>query len=116
MLLIQRLRATIYRLRRRIATGAVALLAVMLLVHVVFGDNGMLEYSNKRTEYKKLEQELKSLRDENERLNGRIKSLRTDPATIEKEAREQLKYARPGEVIYTLPQPEPPKSATAKKQ
>jgi cell division protein FtsB len=111
---IETIQAGVYRWRRRIATGGVALLTVMLLVHVVFGDNGMLVYANKRSEYQKLEQELKSLQEENERLNGRIKALRTDPATIEKEAREQLKYARPGEVIYTMPQ-EQPKTSTAKK-
>jgi cell division protein FtsB len=112
--LMHSLQAGLYRWRRRIATGSVAVLTVMLLLHVVFGENGMLVYAKKRSEHQQLEQELKSLREENERLNSRIKSLRTDPATIEKEAREQLKYARPGEVIYTLPQ-EQPRTATAKK-
>ena len=32
-----------------------------------------------------------------------IKSLKSDPNAIEKEAREQLRYARPGEVIYVVP-------------
>jgi cell division protein FtsB len=108
------IQALLFQWRRRIATGGVAVLTVMLLLHVVFGDNGMLVYANKRNEHQKLEDELKSLREENERLNGRIKALHTDPATIEKEAREQLKYVRKGEVIYTLPQ-EQPKTATAKK-
>ena len=31
----------------------------------------------------------------------------TDPKTIEKEAREQLHYARPGEVVYVAPAPPP---------
>ena len=36
----------------------------------------------------------------------------TDPKTIEKEAREQLHYARPGEVVYVSPPPPaPPKPA-----
>ena len=114
MQLMQTIRAVLFQWRRRIATGSVAVLTVLLLVHVVFGDNGMLVYANKRSEHQKLDEELKSLQEENERLNGRIKALRTDPATIEKEAREQLKYARRGERVFTLPQ-EQPKTATAKK-
>jgi cell division protein FtsB len=34
----------------------------------------------------------------------------SDPDAIEHEAREKLHYARPGEVIYTLPEP-PPQAA-----
>jgi cell division protein FtsB len=49
-----------------------------------------------------------------------IESLKSDPKAIEKEAREQLRYARPGEVVYTLPnQPQAQKSpspAVEKKQ
>jgi cell division protein FtsB len=101
--------------RRRIATGGVAVLTTMLLVHVVWGDNGALDYSKKRSEYKKLDQELQDLQKENERLQTNIKGLRTDPKVIEKEAREQLKYARPGEVIYTLPAPKPAETNSAKK-
>ena len=55
---------------------------------------------------------------EQQQLNQRIKALKSDPATIEKEAREQLKYARPGEVVYTVPAPAPqpaPANNTAKK-
>jgi cell division protein FtsB len=46
--------------------------------------------------------------------------LKSDPKAIEKEAREQLRYAKPGEVIYLLPEqqgqhlaepPPPPESA-----
>jgi cell division protein FtsB len=101
--------------RRRIATGGVAVLTAMLLVHVVWGDNGAVDYSKKRSEHKQLEQELQDLQKENERLQTNIKGLRTDPKVIEKEAREQLKYARPGEVIYTLPAPQPTETNSARK-
>ena len=46
----------------------------------------------------------RDLKQENQRLEHQVNSLKNDPKTIEKEAREQLRYARPGEVIYTLPQ------------
>ena len=94
-----------YRLRRRIATIAVAVVAVSLFVHVMFGANGMVVYKQKRTEFQSLQTEIDGLQKENDRYTGQIQSLKTDPKTIEKEAREQLHYARPGEVIYVAPAP-----------
>lgn len=109
----------IYRSRRKIATAAVILLAVQVAWHVVFGANGFVVYQQKRTEHKKLQAETEQIQLENQRLEKHIQSLKSDPKTIEKEAREQLRYARPGEVVYTVPAPpppEPPANATAKKQ
>ena len=109
----------IYRSRRKLATGAVALLAFQVAWHVVFGANGALVYQQKRTEYRKLQRETEQLQQENQKLQERIQSLKSDPKMIEKEAREQLRYARPGEVVYTVPAPPAPPapaSQSAKKQ
>jgi cell division protein FtsB len=101
----------LYRSRRKLATAGVALLACLLAVHVVAGPNGLFPYQQKRAQYRKLEKEVEQLQVENERLAKQIESLKSDPKAIEKEAREQLRYARPGEVVYTLPnQPQPQKS------
>ncbi|HUQ49880.1 MAG TPA: septum formation initiator family protein [Terriglobales bacterium] len=105
----------VYDSRRRIATAGVVVLAGLMGFHVIFGANGVFVYTKKRAEYRELESELKSLQRENERLNQNIKALQTDPKTIEKEAREQLRYARPGEVIYSLPNPKQTHNSTAKK-
>jgi cell division protein FtsB len=43
------------------------------------------------------------LQHENQLLTGHVARLQTDPNAIEQQAREQLRYTRPGEVIYTLP-------------
>jgi cell division protein FtsB len=109
-------RAWLYASRRRIATGGVVVLTAMLGFHVVFGANGIFVYAQKRTEHQQLEQELKTLQLENERLGQSIKALRTDPKTIEKEAREQLRYTRPGEVVYALPNQKPAQTNTATAQ
>jgi cell division protein FtsB len=90
---------------RRLATAAVAAFTVWLFVHVMFGANGMVIYRQKKSEYVGLQNEIRSLQQENDRSTDQIKSLQTDPKTIEKEAREQLHYARPGEVIYVSPPP-----------
>jgi cell division protein FtsB len=106
----------IYDWRRKGATVALGLLAFWVAYHVVFGANGMMVYSHKRTEHRSLDHEILELKQENQQLTQRVGSLQNDPKAIEKEAREQLRYARPGEVIYTLPQPaRKPQTFTAQK-
>ena len=93
----------LHHMRRKLATVAVGILALMLGWHVVFGANGMLTYTQKRAEYRKLQGEIESLHQENQRLQQQVEGLKNDPAAIEKEAREQLRYARPGEKVYAEP-------------
>jgi cell division protein FtsB len=52
-----------------------------------------------------LRKEIDELQQENARLRDHIERLKSDPDAIEHEAREKLHYAKPGEVIYTLPTP-----------
>lgn len=94
---------------RKVATGAAALLAIGLGYHVVFGQNGITIYQQKREETQSLDRQLQSLQRENEVLKGHVERLQSDPNAIEHQAREELHYTRPGEVIYTLP-PEPASS------
>ncbi len=54
------------------------------------------------------------LQQQNGAMEQQIKAFRTDPKTIEREARERLRYARPGEVVYTLPTTQPTPSANKK--
>jgi len=116
---VQKTMERIYRARRKLATAAVALLAIQVAWHVVFGANGAVVYQQKRSEHRRLVEETEQLQQENQRLEKHIQSLKSDPKTIEKEAREQLRYAKPGEVVYTLPAPAAPPpaaNASAKKQ
>ncbi len=108
----------LYSIRRRVATGAVVLLTAWLFVHVMFGANGMIVYRQKKAEYQILQKEIGQLNDENEHYTRQIDALQSDPKTIEKEAREQLHYTRPGEVVYVSPpppQPQRPEKNSARK-
>lgn len=111
---IERLRplgARVYALRRRIATGLVVILTISLFVHVMFGANGMVVYKQKRAEYQALQKQIGRVQQENERYTQQIQGLKSDQKSIEKEAREQLGYAKPGEVVYvapSAPKPSPP--------
>jgi len=101
--------------RRRLATAGVALLAAWLFLHVMFGANGMVIYRSKRAERQRLQADIDKLQKENDLYMQQIRSLQNDPKAIEKEAREQLHYARPGEVVYVPPAPERPASNAARK-
>jgi cell division protein FtsB len=88
---------------RKIATGAAALLALAMGYHVIFGQNGITAYQQKRQDAQSLDRQLHSLQKENDQLKGHVDRLQSDPNAIEHQAREELHYTRPGEVIYTLP-------------
>lgn len=92
-----------YEQRRRVATAAAALLTVGIGYHVVFGQNGLTAYRQKRENARALAYQVKALERENEALKGHVERLASDPGAIEHQAREELHYTRPGEVIVTLP-------------
>lgn len=98
----------LYGARRRLATSAVTVLTLWLFLHVMFGANGMVVYRQKRAEHQNLQKEINNLQEKNDHYSEQIRALKTDPKTIEKEAREQLHYTRPGEVVYVAPAPVPP--------
>jgi cell division protein FtsB len=89
--------------RRKAATAAAAVLALGVGYHVVFGANGLTVYEQKRQETQLLNQQVLELQRENDQLKGHVDRLQTDPDAIEHQAREELHYTRPGEVIYAMP-------------
>ncbi|AXC09620.1 Cell division protein DivIC (FtsB), stabilizes FtsL against RasP cleavage [Acidisarcina polymorpha] len=93
---------SVYRNRRRLATGSAMVLAAVLGYFAVAGDNGLRVYKQKRMEDAELSQQIDQLKQENAKLQAHVERLQGDPDAIEHEAREKLHYARPGEVIFTL--------------
>jgi cell division protein FtsB len=107
----ERVLASAYRNRRRVATACAMLVAAALGYFAVAGDNGLTVYKQKRAEDKLLARRIEALKQENAQLQQHVERLKSDPEAIEHEARARLHYARPGEVIYTLPDapsPNPP--------
>ncbi len=103
-------RASVWR--RRVATGAAGAMALTMAYGVVFGHNGLTVFLHKRQETLILQQQMLELERENERLQGHVQRLQTDPGAIEHEARAELHYTRAGEVIYTLPATPPDATKT----
>jgi len=93
---------------RPAGTLVFALLALLLTWHVINGKDGISIWQQKRAEDQQLQRDIQSLQGENGRLRDHISELKSDPESIEREAREKLHYAKAGEIIYTLPTPPQP--------
>lgn len=101
-------------MRHKLATAGVVGLVCLIGYGAIFGTNGFLAFHRKVTDSQKLDREIQALQQENARREQQIKALKSQPQAIEREARQQLHYARPGEVVYTLPATPP--SAVDKKK
>jgi len=78
----------------------------LLLLQDVFGTHGVLAMRQSQKEAQGIRKDISRLDEENQRLQDRVKALKTDPAAIEKIAREEMKLSRQGEVIFqTQPKP-----------
>ena len=103
---LERVGQSVYRMRRRVATGAVIAAAVVFGYHAIFGENGVTVYQQRRAEDRSVQKRITELQKDNLRLEQQVKALKTDPDAIEREARDRLHYARPGEVIWTEDEPQ----------
>ena len=87
----------------RIVVTAV-LLALLLTWHVIDGRHGLSVWHQMRSQDRALQREIQELQQENAQMRQQVERLNSDPEAIGREAREKLHYAKPGEVIWTLPQ------------
>lgn len=93
---------------RPIGTAVAVALIFLVAWGVVNGRHGLSAWEQQRVKDKELRKQIEDLQQENAKLREHVQHLKSDPDAIEHEAREQLHYAKPGEVIYTLPaQPQP---------
>jgi cell division protein FtsB len=104
---------------RSAGTVFAVVLALAFAWSVVNGRHGLSTWYQQRNQEKQLRHEIQDLQQENAHLRNHVDRLKNSPEAIEHEAREKLHYAKPGEVIYTLPappqsqppaQPQPPAS------
>ena len=86
-------------LRRKAATLASIIALVALIVGALFGDRGLLHLIDQR--------QVEELQAENAHLATEITSLRSDPRAIERLAREELGFVRPGETLFLVRDPAP---------
>ncbi|HKV04732.1 MAG TPA: septum formation initiator family protein [Candidatus Acidoferrales bacterium] len=88
---------------RRNANWFVAGALALLLLQDVFGTHGLVAMRRAQQEAARVQQEIEQINEENRQLQDRVKALKSDPATIERIAREEMGLARPGEYIFKIP-------------
>ena len=89
---------------RQAGTVIVIALAALLMWHVINGQHGLSVWHRNHTQERDLQRQITDVQQENAQLRKQIDRLKSDPDAIEHEAREKLHYAKPGEVIYSLPE------------
>ena len=89
---------------RSVLVAILGLLLVGLAGQAIFGPTGHLKMENLEDEIQSLMREKETLELGNRQVLDEIESLKTDPAIIEKIAREELGLLREGEIkIVTKP-------------
>ena len=95
---------------------ALLLVCIALIVHNVFSQNGYIASRRQRKELQSLQQKIQRIKAENEQLDRENHALKSNPAAVERLAREQYGLARPGEKIYSLPSKPAPATLTPSTQ
>ena len=88
---------------RRNARQILGLALFALLVHDIFGAHGFIAMRRTQKEIEEIRQQIGKINTENKSLSDQVNSLKTDPKAIERIAREEMGLARPGELIYKIP-------------
>ncbi len=91
------------RMKAVLAVGI--LLALYLLASFILGEMGLVKYYRMKSQYHALNEEIAHLRQDNAKLTKDVRSLKSDPACIERIARDKLGLARPGEIVYYYGEP-----------
>lgn len=87
--------------RRRFTIGyCVAVLALLGLS--ALDRDGLRKARHNEAEAERLARENAALEQRVARLRREVKALQGDPAALERAAREELGYVKPGEVVYKL--------------
>jgi cell division protein FtsB len=91
--------------RKKVFLGIGLLLGLYFLASFTLGEMGLVKYFRMKAQYHALVEETAQLRQDNAKLTKDVHSLRSDPACIERIARDKLGLARPGEIVYYYGKP-----------
>ena len=75
----------------------------LLFLQDIFGTHGVLAMRRTQRQAAEIRKEIGRLEQENRRLQGCVEGLRSDPASVERIAREDMGLARPGEYVFKIP-------------
>ncbi|MDY7231478.1 FtsB family cell division protein [Hyalangium rubrum] len=82
-----------------------AVVAGVLSLASVADARGFRRYLKLRQDVESLQERNRVLAEQNDTLLREINALRKDPAALERAAREELGYVKPGELVFHLETP-----------
>ncbi len=97
------LRKKVYneRKKKRLIFYTIIMLSfIYLFVSLLFGDMGIIRYTELIKKHNQLSAEIKGIELENKQYRTQIKLFKEDPFYIEKYAREEYGLAKPDEYIF----------------
>ena len=93
--------------RRRTLQLLLGFVTLVLIINALVGDRGLTETLRARKQHRELVSAIEKLRGENARLREEARRLRSDPATIESLARQELGLIKPGEMLFIVKDAKP---------
>lgn len=93
------------RAARSWLSGRQGLVAATLVTAVFFGNQGFRRLAGHWLELRRLKKEIILLREQKAQVDGELKLLRTSRAPLERMARKDLGFIKPGEIEYRFPPP-----------
>lgn len=81
------------------------MIALVLAVGSLSAEGGFRRYSLLKRDLASLEERNAKLTAENTKLKREVQRLRTEPAALERAARENLGLVRSGEIVFNLEAP-----------
>ena len=88
--------------RRKFVWFVTLATAVFLFVWIVGPGNTVIHWVNAALETRRQERQIEQYRQLNSEMENRLDMLRNDQDTLEKFAREQFRFAVPGEDVYIV--------------
>ena len=92
--------------RRRSLLAYAAVIAGLWVLSAL-DPNGLRKARRNEAEADRLGRDNEALEQRVVRLRREVKALRGDPAALERAAREELGYVKPGEIVYKLDEAKP---------
>jgi cell division protein FtsB len=93
--------------RRRTLQVLLVFVTLVLVINALVGERGLTETLRARKKHQELVTSIDRLRVENARLRDEARRLRSDPATIEALARQELGLIKPGEMLFIVKDAKP---------
>ncbi|MEK6672916.1 MAG: septum formation initiator family protein [Nitrospirota bacterium] len=102
--LLQRQVTSEIKKRRLIFLTIMCLSLMYLLINFVFGNTGLIRYTELQDKKRQIETEIRNIETHNNLLRSELKLFKENPFYMEKHARENFNMARPDEYVFKYDQ------------